>query len=100
MTQAAMAGKHLRHARDHFELLIDCISSPSSTGPHVLNYDVRIRNTPMETNRMSARDAIVGTIRRLEETVPKADWNASMELHAVTPFIQTFDTTFGREVGP
>ncbi|THV07581.1 hypothetical protein K435DRAFT_847998 [Dendrothele bispora CBS 962.96] len=88
-------GKHLRHARDHFELLIDCISSPP---PHVLNYDVRIRNTPMETSRISARDAIVGTIRRLGEQVPKADWNASMELHAVTPFIQSFNTTFGREL--
>ncbi|THV00389.1 hypothetical protein K435DRAFT_854854 [Dendrothele bispora CBS 962.96] len=87
-------GKHLRHARDYYELLIDCISSPP---PRILNYDVRMRNTPMETSRSAARNAVAETIRRLGEQTSKADWNAPITLHAVTPFIQTFETTFGRE---
>ncbi|THV00753.1 hypothetical protein K435DRAFT_656643 [Dendrothele bispora CBS 962.96] len=64
-------GKHLRHARDYYELLIDSISSP----PRILNYDVRIRNTPMETSRTAARDAVIETIRieRIEGVTRKAD---------------------------
>ncbi|KAF5368587.1 hypothetical protein D9758_002339 [Tetrapyrgos nigripes] len=89
------SGKHLRHANDHYELLIQCISSPP---PHILNYDTRIRNTPMETSISAARDAILATIRKLREQVPKVDWNAPMTLHAITPFVQSFETSFGREL--
>ena len=88
-------GKHLRHARDHFALLIDCISSPP---PHVLSYDKRVRNTPVETNLAGARAAFLDIIDRLEKVVPGVDLNEPMTLHAVTPYIQIFETTFGREV--
>ncbi|KAI0757260.1 hypothetical protein C8Q80DRAFT_1093278 [Daedaleopsis nitida] len=88
-------GKHLRHARDHFALLLDVVSSPP---PHVLSYDKRARNTPMEVNRNAARDALNECIAQLQDVVPKAKMAEPITLHAVTPFPQVMDTTFGREL--
>jgi hypothetical protein len=88
-------GKHLRHARDHFSLLLDCVSRPR---PYVLSYDVRSRNTPMETSREAARTAIENTIAQLKNVVPGISLDAPLTLHAVTPYSQTMQSTFGREV--
>ncbi|KAI0048014.1 hypothetical protein FA95DRAFT_1558551 [Auriscalpium vulgare] len=88
-------GKHLRHARDHFALLLDTITSPP---PYILSYDKRSRNTPMESSRQAAREAILETIARLLEVVPKSRLDAPLTLNAVTPYEQTFQTTFGREL--
>jgi hypothetical protein len=88
-------GKHLRHARDHFVLLVKCISSPP---PHVLSYDTRNRNTPMESSLSAAREALIEAIQHLETVVFNAQMNAPITLHAVTPHLQQFETTFGREV--
>ncbi|KAJ7456668.1 hypothetical protein FB451DRAFT_1276785 [Mycena latifolia] len=88
-------GKHLRHSRDHFELLLDAIQSPS---PRVFSYDVRLRNTPMEQDRDAARSALKETIKHLEEVVPGADPSTPLTLQAVTPYLQEFDTSFGREL--
>lgn len=52
----------------------------------------------METSLSAARDAIQETIKQLEEVVPEADTNAPISLNAITPYLQTFETTFGREV--
>ncbi|EPS99120.1 hypothetical protein FOMPIDRAFT_125744 [Fomitopsis schrenkii] len=89
-------GKHLRHARDHFMLLMECLSSASS--PHVLNYDIRSRNTPMESSREAARDALYATIEQLKEIVPNARMEDPITLHAITPYPQVVQTTFGREL--
>ena len=91
-----VTGKHLRHARDHFALLIDCISSHP---PYVLNYDTRSRNTPMESSRQAAHDALKDAIAQLENTVPHARFDAPLTMNAVTPYPQTLQSTFGREVG-
>lgn len=88
-------GKHLRHARDHFSLLLDCVSRPR---PYVLSYDVRSRNTPMETSREAARTAIENTIAQLKKIVPGVSLDAPLTLHAVTPYSQTMQSTFGREL--
>jgi len=88
-------GKHLRHARDHFMLLLDSVATPA---PHVFSYDTRSRNTPMESHLLTARDALKETIARLEEVVRKADINTPMTLHAVTPTSQRLETSFGREL--
>ncbi|KAF9459457.1 hypothetical protein BDZ94DRAFT_1268226 [Collybia nuda] len=88
-------GKHLRHARDHFVLLMDCASV---TPPKTLSYDTRSRNTPMESSRTAAREALMETIRQLEAVVPTAQMNTPITLHAVTPHLQEFQTTFGREL--
>lgn len=88
-------GKHLRHARDHFQLLLTAATSPS---PRILSYDIRVRNTPMESSRSSARESIQDTIKQLEELVPRANTDDPLILQAVTPFLQEFKTTFGREV--
>ncbi|KAK0198580.1 hypothetical protein F5146DRAFT_1020228 [Armillaria mellea] len=93
--QGSTIGKHIRHARDHFELLLACITAPP---PYVLCYDTRSRNTPMESSRSAAKESLLETIRLLEEKVPTVDFQAPITLNAVTPHIQTFETTFGREL--
>ncbi|ETW87533.1 hypothetical protein HETIRDRAFT_121883 [Heterobasidion irregulare TC 32-1] len=88
-------GKHLRHARDHFSLLLECITS---SPPRVLSYDKRSRNTPMESSRQAAREAIQETIAKLKAVVPNSKLDAPLSLDAVTPYEQTFQSTFGREL--
>ncbi|KAG2023814.1 hypothetical protein CC2G_001427 [Coprinopsis cinerea AmutBmut pab1-1] len=89
-------GKHLRHARDHFALLLDCMAKPP---PHVLSYDTRIRNTPMETSRSGAKQALLDTIQQLDAVVPGSKFDQPLKLHAITPYMHEFESTFGREVG-
>ncbi|KAG8220017.1 hypothetical protein J3R82DRAFT_1028 [Butyriboletus roseoflavus] len=90
-------GKHIRHARDHFILLIDCMVGGQ---PYVLSYDVRNRNTPMESSLSEAHDALVSAISRLKEfgASPSVTLDQAITLNAVTPYPHTFETTFGREV--
>ncbi|PPQ71607.1 hypothetical protein CVT26_010542 [Gymnopilus dilepis] len=88
-------GKHLRHARDHFELLLACMQSQP---PRVLSYDTRIRNTPMETSIEGARTALLDSVKRLEETVPTISFDEEITLQAITPYMHTFKSTLGREV--
>ncbi|PSR73159.1 hypothetical protein PHLCEN_2v10971 [Hermanssonia centrifuga] len=88
-------GKHLRHARDHFVLLLDCISSEP---PYVLNYDVRTRNTPMESSRQAAHESLKDAISKMGTVVPNARLDEPLTLNAVTPYPQTLQSTFGREV--
>lgn len=52
----------------------------------------------MESSRSAARDALVEAIQHLETVVPNAQMNMPITLHAVTPHLQQFETTFGREV--
>jgi len=52
----------------------------------------------MEGERSAARNALLGTIKRLEQVVPRADPSARLTLQAVTPYLQEFDTSFGREL--
>ena len=63
-----------------------------------LSYDVRARGTPMETSRSAARATLERCIARLQELVPGVERDRSVRLMAVTPYVQTFRTTFGREV--
>jgi hypothetical protein len=113
LTRALQLGKHLRHARDHFELLLQSISSHP---PLIFSYDKRMRNTPMETLVSSAYDALSSTISQLEHlssvceadsehgkgfiTVNdrRIDLDEPMTLNAVTPDMQTLQTSFGREL--
>jgi len=89
-------GKHLRHARDHYTLLLDALESAP---PRVVNYDVRLRNTPMESSKAAAKEALTDTLGRLEKLVPNgALVDARLTLNAVTPHPQVFETTFGREL--
>lgn len=99
-----MSGKHLRHARDHFVLLVDSIPGPSessdaaATSVPAFSYDVRSRNTPMETSRAAAIEALNECIEKLTVIVPRVPLNQPVALNAVTPHPQVFQTTFGREV--
>ena len=95
VSDCLFTGKHLRHARDHFVLLIGCILNPP---PRVLSYDTRIRDTPMETSRAAARTALMDTIKQLEEIIPTTNFQEQISLHAITPHLHSFQTTIGREV--
>lgn len=95
LLEYSLTGKHLRHARDHFVLLVDSMSSPA---PRTLNYDIRLRNTPMETGRKAALQALRDTIAQLEKLMPNVGLDEPITLHAVTPFPQIVHTSFGREV--
>ncbi|KAL4068273.1 hypothetical protein V8B97DRAFT_880522 [Scleroderma yunnanense] len=88
-------GKHLRHARDHFTLLLDCIVGNE---PYIFSYDTRSRNTPMESSLSEARNAFTDTIGRVKDIPPLAKLDQPMTLNAVTPFLRAFETTFGREL--
>ena len=95
-------GKHLRHARDHFVLLAESVSPSDATAspPSVpaLSYDARARNTPMETSREAAIDALNSCIEQLREVVPRMSMDQPVTLSAITPHVQVFHTSFGREV--
>jgi hypothetical protein len=52
----------------------------------------------MESSLNAAREALVETINSLA-AVPRANSNEPVTLKAITPYMQTFETTFGREVG-
>jgi len=106
-------GKHLRHARDHFELLLQAITSPP---PLILSYDKRMRNTPMESSVSAAHDALSSTITQLEHLLTNCqgdrdhgkgvilvngrhiELDEPMTLNAVTPDMQALQTSFGREL--
>lgn len=90
-----ITGKHLRHAVDHYALLLNCLSNQTS---RVLSYDTRVRNTPMETSRVLAKNVLMETIAKLDEVLPTANPDEGMSLNAVTPHMHTFKTSIGREV--
>jgi hypothetical protein len=91
-------GKQIRHAHAHFSLLLEAITS-SQTQQWVVNYDVRQRNTPMETSTQSAKEALLSLIDRLEKL---KDFHLRSEdpivVNAVTPDRQVLQSSFGREV--
>lgn len=75
--------------------LIECMDSPT---PHEFSYDTRKRDTPMENNLDAAKKALREAIILLEERVQSCSLDEPLTLHAVTPYKQTVQTTFGREV--
>ncbi len=89
------SGKHIRHAVDHVNILLN---SMSSLPPRVISYDIRIRNTSMESNRQSAKIALLETIANVEEIIPTMNFDEEIVLNAITPYTHTFKTTLGREV--
>jgi len=91
-------GKHLRHARDHFILLLESLDADTGKVQDELSYDVRTRNTPMETSCAAAMEALDDCANRLVQLVPKSDLDADLVLNAVTPHMQRFKTSFGREL--
>jgi len=106
-------GKHMRHAREHFELLFQAIERP---GPYIFSYDDRSRNTPMETSRQAAYDAMSSTIGVIDQLLTtrgndneqgrcyttidgrRIDLDEPVTLNAVTPYMQALQSSFGREL--
>lgn len=70
----------------------------SSDPPRDFSYDTRIRNTPMESSRQSAKEALLEGIAKLEEIIPTMNFDEVVVLNAVTPFMHSFKSTLGREV--
>jgi len=104
-------GKHLRHARDHFNLLAQCISQGP---PYVLSYDIRTRDTPMERsleaavsclqtsiddlNSIFSSEIREGSLDHGQQSGVRLESTTSITLHAVTPFNQVLQTSIGREL--
>ncbi|KAG9011031.1 hypothetical protein FRB93_003481 [Tulasnella sp. JGI-2019a] len=103
-------GKHLRHARDHFNLLAQCIAHGP---PFVLSYDVRTRDTPMERSLPAAISCFQNSIHDLNSLLSSDTREGSLDhgrfeaplpsdavitLNAVTPFTQVLQTSLGREL--
>ncbi|KAG9104948.1 hypothetical protein FRC06_005015 [Ceratobasidium sp. 370] len=99
-------GKHLRHARDHYVLLVQSVASSdpsaaSSNGksPANLSYDVRIRDTPMETSIAAGLKAFEEIITALDEVSKYVQEDKPVVLTADTgPYQQVLGSTFGREL--
>jgi hypothetical protein len=77
-------------------LLLDTMAT--SSPPYILNYDVRSRNTPMESSLAHAHTALTECVERLRREVPQLRLDEQLTLNAVTPYPQTLQSTFGREV--
>jgi len=88
-------GKHIRHAADHYNLLIKAVTGDP---PHTLSYDIRVRDTTVETSPESARGALLAIIEALKDVVISTPLDAPVILHAITPFPAVMNTTFGREL--
>jgi hypothetical protein len=91
-------GKQLRHAHAHFLLLLEAIT-PNPTQEWVVNYDVRQRNTPMESNAQSAKEAmhsLIDKLNGLKEFHLRSE--DSIVVNAVTPDRQILQSSLGREV--
>ncbi|KAK7058293.1 hypothetical protein VNI00_001924 [Paramarasmius palmivorus] len=90
-------GKHLRHANDHFQSIIQIIEQ--STDSYTLDYDrTRSRNSPMESSRAAAKEKLTETIQKLGEISGTVDWDAPVQLHAITPYEQNMRSSLGREL--
>lgn len=91
-------GKHLRHALDHFTLLLDALDV--ETVALALSYDVRKRNTPVETSCDAARAAYERVITRLEalNDTKRVALAQAVQLAAETPHHVNVPTSFGREL--
>lgn len=75
--------------------LVEALDTPH---PHTFSYDTRKRDTPMETSLDGAATALKETVSLLEERVRNVPLDMPLTLHAITPFKQAVQTTFGREV--
>ncbi|ESK98471.1 fk506-binding protein 5 [Moniliophthora roreri MCA 2997] len=92
-------GKHLRHANDHFRSIIQTIDQSTGSELHILDYDrSRTRNSPMESSRASAKEKLAETMQKLENIPSTTDWNAPVQLHAITPYDQKMMSSLGREL--
>ncbi|KAG8957325.1 hypothetical protein FRC03_010264 [Tulasnella sp. 419] len=92
-------GKHMRHARDHFNLLVQSVGQGKP--PYPLSYDVRTRDTPMEKSLSAAREQIrtsIADLKRVFDPDRGIGAEAEVELSAITPFPLSFKSSVGREL--
>ncbi|MDB9741219.1 hypothetical protein OAB00_00025 [Akkermansiaceae bacterium] len=88
-------GGHYRHVLEHFTTLINSFESG------VVNYDLRVRNKEIETQRVTAIDATLSLRKKFQE-LPKEVYSTPMQLQgkisSTQPDIADIPTTAGREV--
>ncbi|GAA5810415.1 hypothetical protein MFLAVUS_003836 [Mucor flavus] len=92
---AGTIGKHIRHVHDHFNLLYQSCHDPSNL---VLDYDIRERNNPSETDRFIA----IENLHELQANIPDVALETKLTLLASIDANDTkkyrFESSFGREL--
>ena len=92
-------GKHLRHSLDHFRLLLDAVpASSNAAAPLQVNYDTRTRLLDMERKPAIALQSFQIMSERLSRVMERTHLDKSVQLSALTPHYQQFESSFGREV--
>ncbi|KAI8875613.1 hypothetical protein K501DRAFT_233404 [Backusella circina FSU 941] len=91
-------GKHVRHIYDHFRLLYE---SYTVAADWIVDYDIRARNNPIETDKLAAIDSLkrMQTMVKDHNGIPL---NTPLVLLAAISPQDTnkyqFDSSFGREL--
>lgn len=96
-------GKHLRHTHDHFRLLLDSLSSPtsSSNAPLTFSYDTRSRELKSETSHQVALDSFADLMKRFEVETDegrRVQAGKKVLLEAVTPDLVELESSWAREL--
>ncbi|CAD6577752.1 MAG: hypothetical protein CYPHOPRED_000367, partial [Cyphobasidiales sp. Tagirdzhanova-0007] len=92
-------GKHLRHSLDHFRLLLDAVpASSNAAAPLQVNYDTRTRLLDMERKPAIALQSFQIMSERLSRVMERTHLDKSVQLSALTPHYQQFESSFGREL--
>ncbi|CAO3653250.1 unnamed protein product [Mucor fragilis] len=92
-------GKHIRHVSDHFNLLYkQCQPIPSDW---VVDYDIRARNNPSETNRSTAihyLEQLLSVIKKHDHIPLEQPLTLLATIDAANDNKYRFASSFGREL--
>ncbi|KAI8645732.1 hypothetical protein BD408DRAFT_411441 [Parasitella parasitica] len=94
-------GKHIRHVSDHFNLLFKQCQPTTASSDWVVDYDLRARNNPSETNRSIA----IQNIEQLKSIIKENDHillgqqlTLQATIDAADDNKYRFSSSFGREL--
>ncbi|BGP53442.1 hypothetical protein JCM8202_001085 [Rhodotorula sphaerocarpa] len=118
LSPGSTVGKHIRHLTDHYRLLLEGLSESGASAatkdedaarlagaaplpPIHVNYDVRLRNGPVETSHQACLDSVVQLKERLARETGEGheiDPERRVRLTATTPVEVQVSTSFAREL--
>ncbi|PWN99028.1 hypothetical protein FA09DRAFT_359638 [Tilletiopsis washingtonensis] len=97
---SSTVGVHLRHAHDHFRLLLESLGSSASASAVALDYDCRTPAPAFERSAETARAELLKIKRQLQQAFGEHAelMEKEVRLAATTPARLDFGTTVGREL--